>query len=153
MYNEIYDITKESFGISIWIIFLIIVVSVFLVVKRLHPEPSYAIKRDRVFQVFMVFLAGMATYDGVEFYYLRSLVSNNKCIAVEGVVREFRPKTVWSKAPESFVVSGNHFSYSDSNIGNGYDKISGLGGVIKEGMNVRICHHRGKILRLEVREE
>jgi hypothetical protein len=50
---------------------------------------------------------------------------------------------------ESFAVNGHQFSYSDD-VSSGYHTTAGHGGVIHDGLNVRVSSYQNKILRLEI---
>jgi hypothetical protein len=72
---------------------------------------------------------------------------------VEGEVRDFQTPPPGKRTPESFTVSGVRFSYSDADLSQGgYNRESGDDGPIREGLHVRISHHDGRILKIEVRK-
>jgi hypothetical protein len=72
---------------------------------------------------------------------------------LEGRVTQFHP-LVRGKGAESFTVAGVTFSYGDSSLGQGGFRYTfGVGGLLKEGVQVRVAHREGRILKLEVRSE
>lgn len=73
----------------------------------------------------------------------------------EGVIEEYRPALVEGDAVDRFSVNGMSFLISDSPLyGYGYPLRQMDGGVLKEGMNVRICYiqyeFQNVIMRIEV---
>jgi len=73
-----------------------------------------------------------------------------KCEVVEGRVENFHPMPSGGHDTERFEVNGTHFSYSDFMVTAGFNNAASHGGPIREGLQVRICHQSGVILRLEV---
>lgn len=75
---------------------------------------------------------------------------------VEGIVQDFRPQPREGHAAESFTVGGKTFYYSYFTVDTGsYSKSSPYGGVVREGLVVRITYHEvspvdRRILVLEV---
>jgi hypothetical protein len=67
------------------------------------------------------------------------------CQIIEGVVSDFRPLKWHEKGVESFVVADTIFEYSNADLSNPGMKTQGL---VTNGMNVRVFHVDGKILRL-----
>lgn len=53
-------------------------------------------------------------------------------------------------ARETFVVNGQYFSYSDYDLTQGFNQTQSHGGPIKEGLQVRITHVDGSIVKLEI---
>ncbi len=51
---------------------------------------------------------------------------------------------------ESFTINGTRFHYSDFLATGGYNRPASQGGVIREGLQVRIAHRGNTIARLEV---
>jgi len=72
---------------------------------------------------------------------------------VEGEVRNFRPMTRGSKEDESFEVGGVPFRYGDGKLSAGFEHTARQGGLIHEGLPVRITYRDNTILRLEVRAD
>lgn len=72
---------------------------------------------------------------------------------VEGEVRDFKPMPPEGHARESFTVSGVRFDYSDFDLSTGsFNNAASHGGPIHAGLYVRISHHHGRILKIEIRE-
>lgn len=70
--------------------------------------------------------------------------------AVEGVVTHFVPAKEWGDW-ESFNVGNDRYQYSDSYIVPGYHRTILKGGVLRDGLHIRIADVDGEIARLEVR--
>jgi hypothetical protein len=92
--------------------------------------------------------AGWLNYSN--FAELRDAARNGKAEVVEGQVKEFVPMPYQGHANESFVVNGHRFSYSDYDLTKGFNQSQSHGGPIKEGLQVRIEHVDGKIIKLEI---
>lgn len=75
---------------------------------------------------------------------------SGKCEVVEGRVENFHPMPRGGHDTERFQVDGTPFSYSDYIVSAGFNNAASHGGPIREGLQVRICHQSGVILRLEV---
>ncbi len=70
---------------------------------------------------------------------------------VEGTVEDFVPMPAAGHANESFSVDDVRFSYSDYNLSTGaFNNTASHGGPIREGLRVRVSHHEGRILELEI---
>ena len=73
---------------------------------------------------------------------------------VEGDVRDFQPMPKAGHARESFTVSGVRFDYSDFDASTGsFNNAASHGGPIQSGLYVRIRHHDGRILKIEIRKQ
>ena len=79
-------------------------------------------------------------------------LQNGNYKSVEGIVSDFKPMPPDGHGLESFVVSGQHFSYSDYISTAGFHKSTLNGGPIRPGMSVRILYNGNSILRLEVEQ-
>lgn len=77
-------------------------------------------------------------------------LARGNCSVIEGVVENFHPMPKSGHDTERFEVNGVHFSYSDYATSRGFNNTASHGGPISEGLQVRICHNSGDILRLEV---
>ncbi len=51
---------------------------------------------------------------------------------------------------ESFVIDGHRFEYGSSTVTAGYNRDAAVGGLVREGLQVRIADVGGKIARLEI---
>jgi hypothetical protein len=99
----------------------------------------------------MIWVAlGMLSYP--TFAGLRNAARDGRYEVVEGQVREFVPMPYEGHARESFVVDGHRFSYSDYDLTMGFNQSRSHGGPIREGLQVRIAHVDGKIVKLEIAE-
>lgn len=69
---------------------------------------------------------------------------------VEGVVTDFHPMPYEGHQDECFSVKDQRFCYSDYEIAPGFHNAASHGGPIHSGLEVRIAHREGRILRLDV---
>ena len=92
--------------------------------------------------------AGALNYS--HFAELRNAARNGEHEVAEGRVKEFVPMPAGGKGDESFVVNGQRFSYSEYDLTKGYNQTQNQGGPIREGLQVRIAHVNGEIIRLEI---
>jgi hypothetical protein len=81
---------------------------------------------------------------------LRNAVERGEYRTVEGVVKHFAPAREWGDW-ESFNVGNDRYQYSDSYIVPGYHRTALKGGVMRDGLRVRIADVDGQIARLEIR--
>jgi hypothetical protein len=72
---------------------------------------------------------------------------------IEGVVENFQPMPYAGHRDECFTVRATRFCYSVYRITPGFNQTASHGGPIREGLPVRITHHNGRILRLEIRAD
>ena len=78
---------------------------------------------------------------------------------VTGPVEHFHPMPFQGHDVESFDVAGVHFAYSDYEVTQGFNNTSSHGGLVREGLIVRIHYvrvgneseHAATIARLEIR--
>ncbi|MEM7664503.1 MAG: hypothetical protein AAF250_01480 [Pseudomonadota bacterium] len=82
-----------------------------------------------------------------------SALEDGDCEIVEGKVQNFNPMPKEGHSKESFVVDGTRFQYSDYVLSAGFNNTASHGGPIREGLQVRICHKHGDILRLEIDQQ
>jgi hypothetical protein len=92
--------------------------------------------------------AGIISYSN--FANLRSAARNGSAEIVEGKVEQFVPMPYEGHAHETFIVNGRYFSYSDFDLTRGFNNTQSHGGPIKEGLQVRITHVDGSIVKLEI---
>jgi hypothetical protein len=98
------------------------------------------------------------TIAGTRYYSIRSSQKaflNKEYLIVEGQVENYRPMPEQGHASEEFDVKNVHFKFSDYELGSlGYNNSASHGGVIKEGLYVRIAYMPidfiNPILRLEI---
>ena len=80
-----------------------------------------------------------------------SAYREGKCPVVEGIVKDLGREP--GRGPtECFHVNDVHFCYSEFEASTGYNRSSENGGIIRDGLAVRITYYEGKILRIEVPE-
>jgi len=72
---------------------------------------------------------------------------------IEGVVGNFEPMPYAGHRDECFSVGATRFCYSDYRITPEFNQTASHGGPIREGLPVRITHHNGRILRLQIRAD
>ena len=101
-----------------------------------------------LFAVFWTIAAGTAVLGGA--LGAKDALAEGSCQIVEGTVENFHPMPKSGHDTERFDVDGVHFSYSDFIVSPGFNNTASHGGPIREGLQVRICHKDGDILRLEV---
>ena len=101
-----------------------------------------------LFSAVVTTIAAMATFMNHEGVVASLQKGNYK--SVEGIVSDFKPMPSDGHGLESFVVSGQYFSYSDYISTAGFHQTTRNGGPIRPGMPVRILYNGNSILRLEV---
>ena len=69
---------------------------------------------------------------------------------VEGIVSDFHPMPYEGHQDECFSVQNHRFCYSDYEIAPGFHNAASHGGPIRNGLQVRLAFHDGRILRLDV---
>jgi hypothetical protein len=93
---------------------------------------------------------GLGTLNYSHFANLRNTARIGGAEVVEGEVKEFVPMPYEGHAQETFVVSGRTFSYSDYDETKGFNHTQSHGGPMREGLQVRIAHVDGSIVKLEI---
>lgn len=83
-----------------------------------------------------------------EYAALRDALRHGLYVRVEGTVEHFRPDV--GDHGESFYVGNHYFDYAGSSPTNAYNLTEPHGGLVREGMHVRIADVSGKIARLEI---
>ena len=81
---------------------------------------------------------------------LRGAAKNGSTEIVEGKVEQFVPMPYEGHAQETFIVNGRYFAYSDYDATKGFNHTQSHGGPMKEGLQVRITHVDGSIVKLEI---
>jgi hypothetical protein len=92
----------------------------------------------------------IGTLNYSHFANLRNAARNGRAEVVEGAVKAFIPMPYEGHAQETFVVGGHQFSYSDYDETKGFNHTQSHGGPMKEGLQVRITHVDGSIVKLEI---
>jgi hypothetical protein len=81
---------------------------------------------------------------------LRRAILSGEYEIVEGTVTNFVPGDTGDHRPETFSVGGRQFSYRAAEVTAGYNRTQPHGGLIREGVRVRIAAVGGEIGRLEI---
>ncbi len=105
-----------------------------------------------LFCIFGLVGLGVGTINYSNFANLRSAAQNGSTEIVAGKVEQFVPMPYEGHAQETFIVSGHYFSYSDYDQTKGFNQSQSHGGPIREGLQVRITHVDGSIVKLEIAE-
>ena len=92
--------------------------------------------------------AGVINYSN--FANLRAAARDGSTEIVEGKVEQFVPMPYTGHAQETFIVNGRYFAYSDYDQTKGFNRTQSHGGPMKEGLQVRITHVDGSIVKLEI---
>ncbi len=92
--------------------------------------------------------AGVINYSN--FANLRGAARNGSTEIVEGKVEQFVPMPSGGHANETFIVNGRYFAYSDYDQTKGFNQTQSHGGPMREGLQVRITHVDGPIVKLEI---
>ena len=108
----------------------------------------------RVFLGFAILWTTVAFFvTFVDYWSSVRALKENRAEVIEGPVADFHPMPYSGHVDESFVVKGVQFEYSDYGVTAGFNNTASHGGPIHEGLVVRIWHYKGRILRLDVKEE
>ncbi len=84
-----------------------------------------------------------------DYVYHSQKMKNNETLYVEGIVTNFKPMPTGGRSEETFTVSGVSFSFANLPM-SGYNVVKYKGGVIKNGLYVKIWYVDNNILRLEL---
>jgi len=156
MYELAYDALNERYPfenfvmLGIWLIGLAVTLQAFLNFhKKQQKDKKGFIK---------IWLLGWIVLGGIGFgnvFYQQS-----QCVKwrqeglytiTEGIVESFDPMPREGHKSESFRLQNYRFSYSDFSKAKGcFNQTKSHGGLIDEGKRVKIYHHNGVILRIEV---
>jgi hypothetical protein len=155
-YKTVFEITKEPF--QWWfpaygLIFIVIGTVLIFVGKKWPSFPMT--KRAKWLGYFFVPFASLWTVVAFLSTYtiyraaIDSYLSNNTEI-IEGVVENFQPMPYTGHRDECFTVRDTRFCYSDYRGTPAFNQTASHGGPIRESLPVRITHHNGQILRLDI---
>lgn len=91
-----------------------------------------------------------------EYFKTKSVYDNKQYQIIEGIVENFHPMPASGHDYERFTINGIEFKFSDFDESDfGYNNAASRGGVIKEGLKVRIGYfdngNKNVILKLEIR--
>jgi hypothetical protein len=156
-YRVIYDVLKDSADAAeasawFWRPLVIGIFAGILIALIKKPRLSYVFV---ILWVLMWFAIGFPATRHVirEEATCKMWARSGQFSVVEGRVSNFRPMPYTGHAAESFTVNGLLFSYSDFDKSKcGFRNTASHGGPIREGLQVRIAAHAGRILKLEVAE-
>lgn len=156
-YVVAYDILDEGFGFGRLVPLLGWLAGLAILVTLLVRERPRGGGRMMFFVFALMFwtCVGGCGVGNVLTQHIRCLnwAKNGDFEVAEGEVRDFKPMPEHGHAQESFTVSGVRFSYSDFDLSSGgFNNASSRGGPIRDRLYVRISHHDGRILKLEVRK-
>lgn len=89
-----------------------------------------------------------------EYFETRNIYNNKQYQTVAGMVENYHPMPSGGHDSEKFTVSGVEFEFSDFDVSDyGYNNAASHGGVIRQGLNVRIGYFnngdKNVILKLE----
>jgi hypothetical protein len=88
---------------------------------------------------------------------MRSDLARGQFVTREGLVRDFTPGDPGDHVEERWILrtpSGDFgYSYTPSRWGAGYDRTAAHGGLVREGVRVRVTEVNSRIARLEILEE
>ena len=122
--------------------------------KPLNSIIESSTKQRVVMPIFSCIFASLWIGFGImnysNFANLRTDAANGSTEVVEGKVEQFVPMPYHGHAQETFIVNGRYFSYSDYDQTKGFNNTQSHGGPMKEGLQVRITHVDGSIVKLEV---
>lgn len=151
MYELIYDISQETFTLYYPVLFLLVALVIVIFVYKGNSNAKNAkiitLFLSSVLSIICIWMV-LSTY--LEFKQLQTLARNETCQTVQGKIEQFHGKSILAKRPESFIVNGVYFEYSNGISRNGYRKIKGYGGLLRDGIGVKICYANGMILKLEI---
>lgn len=112
--------------------------------------PSHGIVVSIFICVFGSFWIGAGIINYSNFANLREAARDGSAQIAEGKVEQFVPMPYEGHAQETFVVNGQYFAYSDYDMTKGFNQSQSHGGPLKEGLQVRITHVDGSIVKLEI---
>jgi hypothetical protein len=102
------------------------------------------------FAMLLTLLFFATTYG--EYRSMIAALRDGRCAVVEGRVTDFVPKRHSGHSEESFVVGGRRFAWSEDIVSIGFHNDGVQGGLIHDGLYVRVTYLGGVILRLEIGE-
>ncbi len=150
-YQVVYDILNEPTDISfilVWIAGIIVGTGFLLYGIRLH---------NRFHRIFSsIWLSGWIILGGLGFgnvYFQRAQCNSWARVGdvqlAEGPITDFKPSD--GHHDEEFTVGDTTFKYADNDLSRcGFSNTTAYGGPIHSGLQVRIAHHGGHILKLEI---
>jgi hypothetical protein len=159
-YQVVYDIREVIypgwwiFAIGILLFSLGLGIIFFGDKKPLNSIIGSSTKQRIVMPIFASIFGAVWVGGGVlnysNFANLRTAARNGSTEVVEGKVEQFVPMPPEGHAKETFIVNGQYFAYSDYDMTKGFNHTQSHGGPMKEGLQVRITHVDGSIVKLEI---
>ena len=156
-YETVFDVARDGFG-AWWfsatgLVGIAVGIGMFVYLYR-HPDP----RRGKYQPAFAVLIASYSAWWTItsfasthgEYARMRDALRAGNFVVVEGVVQNYKPASPEGHANEQFDVAGHQYSFSDYEVIAGYHKSRSHGGVIHEGLQVRIAEIGGQIARLEI---
>ncbi len=151
MFSLIYDISDISFSdftAMVFCFFFLLIINQIVKMRKKNGANTLTLKGMNI-AVFVICFS-ITIFSWLRFNNLKEISKNGSCNVIEGVVKEL---TKTSKLSESFVVNNNLFEYHDISSYNGYSNLSWNGGAIQNGVYIKFCHYKGKILKLEIKSQ
>jgi hypothetical protein len=121
-----------------------------------HAIARYLPKPPAIARVAIFLLSVFILYCGINYEIIGTIAAardarTGNCTIAEGKVEAFLPEPAAGHGRrETFSVNGTNFSYSAYASTLGFHRSMFQGGPIRQGLQVRICHQNGVILRLDV---
>jgi|WetSurMetagenome_2_1015567.scaffolds.fasta_scaffold73505_1 hypothetical protein len=155
-YEVVFDAAQASYRDGYLCLLLLFPAAaiVWIVADRRAPSSKRTLLR-RVFPYIAAGFTGFLAIGGITLSWynaweFRARLSGGQYEVVEGVVTEFSPMPWEGHKPESFVVNGRRYEYSDFEDQPGFHNAQSHGGPIRSGLWVRIADIDGQIARLEI---
>ena len=169
-YVTVYDFAQEGFQYKYIVISFIVAVTAFILAWYGNKDPIFREKianlrrGNRITDPIVVglvvgILVGaffiIALIGGVQEYIsVKNIYETKQYEVVEGIIEKFEPCLETRCENEKFNVNGVPFWYRHSDGAYCYNKVAFQGGILKNGMQVRITYYNEsltpKILKMEV---
>lgn len=152
-YETIFVITGKNFqwwpSLSVLAFALVLALAAIIAHRRKESLRMWGLVGFSVmsFVIAVLLFAGMYS----EFRTLRTAYLDGKYEVAEGTIQDFTPIGKGGSREERFTVAGQRFSYSDFELTPAFNQSTLKGGPMRQGLQVRIYHLRGRILRVDVR--
>src|SRR5665647_706795 len=161
-FTTVYDIMQQNVDYSLakksFIFFIVGILSILFTKGKRNENRTYK-KYFYLGIAFVIFsILWMFSIGGIEYTARHSGMNamiDKKYEIIEGQVENYEPMLHSGHANEKFDVNKVHFEYSDFELGGiGYHNAASYGGVVREGLNVRITYlpvdSINPILKLEI---
>ena len=156
-YRTVYDVHSDYSVPIAWLLIPLCAGLLLFLDSRFRREvPASKARHDRVFisvavicgVVFYVFGAAIHLRPWLQ---LRDAQRKGSVNILTGPIQQFKPMDPSGHGSETFVLDGQALSIIPSQMG--YCETSNFGGVLREGLKVRIQQYRGCIAKLEIAED